>query len=487
LQVSYTEGEMEHYQLPLAFVQGSRAEEIVRTSPEVVLVELRGASKPGWIIDALQDPTICRHLIQSIAQKKRWRGKTGEINALLSGPLNVKKRQAISTLNPVLMSGEQSNTSILYGDQLILKVYRRVDEGVNPDLEIGQFLTHRTSFRNVPAVVGSIEYKRNLSSRITLGLLQKFVPNEGDAWCFTLEALAEFYERALAHQRELPQVPVPSDGLMVLAQTAASPIAERMISTYLSFARLLGQRTAELHIALASDTTDGQFAPEPFSALYQRSLYQSIRSRAAHALATLRQRLDQLPDALRAQAQQVLTLESTIAKRLRTLLDHKITAMRIRCHGDYHLGQVLYTGSDFYIIDFEGEPARSLSERRIKRATFRDVAGMLRSFHYAAFGALWNDVPRSASAGIVRYEDQAALKPWAEFWYAWVTSSFLRAYLQTASTAVFLPKTNEELSILLDACLLEKAVYELGYELNNRPDWVHIPIRGLLALMQSPV
>jgi maltose alpha-D-glucosyltransferase/alpha-amylase len=182
---------------------------------------------------------------------------------------------------------------------------------------------------------------------------------------------------------------------------------------------------------------------------------------------------------VRDQAQQVLNLEGTISERFQAILDQKPTVMRIRCHGDYHLGQVLYTGHDFVIIDFEGEPARPLSERRIKRSALHDVAGMLRSFHYAAYSAL---LDREAS-GVVRPEDIPILEPWARFWYLWVSAAFLKAYLAEAGQASFIPQSREELQALLDAFLLEKAIYEVGYELNNRPEWVRIPLQGILDLV----
>ena len=256
---------------------------------------------------------------------------------------------------------------------------------------------------------------------------------------------------------------------------------QETISSYLPTAQLLGQRTAELHIALASDAVDPHFAPEPFSILYQRSIYQTMRSLTAQSFPLLRQRLKGLPQTVRGEAQRVLDREQDVLKRFQAILGRKITAMRIRCHGDYHLGQVLYTGKDFVIIDFEGEPARPLSERRIKRSPLRDVAGMLRSFHYAAYTTLFNQEAEGVYAS--HPEALAFLEPWARFWYLWVSAVFLKTYCENASRASFLPRTREELQVLLDAYLLEKAVYELDYELNNRPDWVRIPLQGILQLL----
>jgi maltose alpha-D-glucosyltransferase/alpha-amylase len=270
----------------------------------------------------------------------------------------------------------------------------------------------------------------------------------------------------------MPQPPV-----LDLLNNEFPVIARELIDAYLESARLLGQRTAELHKALASSADDPNFAPEPFSMLYQRSIYQSMQSYVSQVFQWLRAQLKQRPDSAREEAQQVLDLEGEIRRRYRALLQRKLNTMRIRVHGDYHLGQVLYTGRDFVIIDFEGEPARPLSERRIKRSPLRDVAGMLRSFHYASYGALFGQVPG------VHPEDFPALEPWARFWYTWVSVAFLKSYLAVAKDEPFLPKDPIELQILLDAYLLAKAVYELGYELNNRPDWLKVPLQGLLQLL----
>lgn len=311
---------------------------------------------------------------------------------------------------------------------------------------------------------------------MTLGLLQQFVPNVGDAWSYTIDSLSHYFERALAEpEAQVPGLPQPT--VPYLLNDEFPVIARELIDAYLESARLLGQRTAELHKALASSADDPNFAPEPFSMLYQRSVYQSMQSHIGQVFQWLRASLKQRPDGVREEAQQVLDLEAEIRRRYRSLLQRKLNTMRIRVHGDYHLGQVLYTGRDFVIIDFEGEPARPLSERRIKHSPLRDVAGMLRSFHYASYAALFGQVPG------VRPEDFPALEPWAGFWSTWVSVAFLKAYLAVAKDEPFLPKDPIELQILLEAYLVAKAVYEVGYELNNRPDWLKVPIQGLLQLL----
>jgi maltose alpha-D-glucosyltransferase/alpha-amylase len=266
--------------------------------------------------------------------------------------------------------------------------------------------------------------------------------------------------------------------LSELAAATPPPLAQELFGGYLEAARLLGRRTAELHLALASDPDDPNFAPEPVTPMYQRSIYQSMRGATQQTYRLLRSRSRDVP-----QVVQILDMESEVLARLRTVLETRISARRIRCHGDYHLGQVLYTGRDFVIIDFEGEPLRPLSERRIKRVPFRDVAGMIRSFHYAAYTALYDHT--GATRPPDQQENPAFLEPWVLFWYQWVAAAFLSTYLDVASPGGILPATRKEQEVLLDTLLLEKAMYELRYELNNRPDWVRIPIAGILQLLET--
>jgi len=238
---------------------------------------------------------------------------------------------------------------------------------------------------------------------------------------------------------------------------------------------MLGQRTAELHAALASDPDEPAFAPEHISQQDQRSIYQSLNQVALRSMELLRHQLKRLPEDAREEARQVLEMEPRIMSALRAFLGRRLTTTRIRVHGDYHLGQVLYTGSDFVIIDFEGEPTRTLYERRLKRLALKDVAGMLRSFHYASETALKSEnIPA---------ESTVRSQAWSRLWVESVSTTYLRSYMTTAGNASFVPRGPEDLEMQLKTMLLEKALYELRYELNTRPDWVRIPLRGILDLM----
>ena len=485
VEVQYLEGDAQGYVLPLTFALGDQGERVRSDMPYAAVASIQrdGLPEPGLLYDASVDRAFSTALLEAIARRRRLRGAVGELVFNPTAAMRRRLTEAVEdgTAEPTLMKAEQSNTSVVYGDHFILKLFRRLEVGVNPDLEIGRFLTDRASFPHVPPVAGAIEYRANHQEPITLAIVQGFVHNEGDAWRYTLDALRHYFDRAVTQPGV--ELTLPPEPLVELAAGEIPAQATEIIRTYLDTARLLGQRTAELHKALASDSNDPQFAPEPFTPLYQRSLYQSMRSLTRQTLQALGRRIKDLPDSVQPVAQQVLDAEGQIIGRYRSLVDRKIGAMRIRTHGDYHLGQVLYTGKDVVIIDFEGEPARSLTERRLKRPSLRDVAGMLRSFHYATYAAIFDLAERG---GISEHPDALPhLEAHARFWYSWVSAAFLKAYLAVAGDAPFMPSGRAEAQILLDAHLLEKAVYELGYEMNNRPLWARIPLIGILQLVRS--
>jgi maltose alpha-D-glucosyltransferase/alpha-amylase len=382
----------------------------------------------GRIVDALGEPAFNQLLLDAIARRRRFRGGHGEVIALPTPHLS-RMWGGDADLAPRLATVEQTNNSVIFGERLILKLFRRVEDGLHPDLEMSRFLTD-VGFPNIAAVAGTAVYRREPDRTAALAMLQAYVPNQGDAWTHALRELAG---DAVAIERYQP------------------------------YAELLGRRTAEMHLALASRPDDPAFAPAPTQMLDARSVYQSIRSRSSQVLAVLRERQDRLPGTACEDARLVLDSWDRLHERLRALLQRPITARRIRCHGDYHLGQVLFTGGDFVIIDFEGEPSRPLRERRLKRWALKDVAGMMRSFAYAG---------------------RAAAVPHGADWARSASDAFLRSYFEVAGDAPFLPPSIEERDLLLDTMLIEKALYELLYELDHRPDWVHIPLRGLCELAE---
>lgn len=478
LKVDYVEGKPETYALPLTFAAGGRAVEVESVLPQTIVARLHMNGDEGVLYDALWDKSFSLGLLGAIANHRHFAGRNGDIEASPTHAFRHLLPSVEEADEPAIMKAEQSNTSVVYGNRLILKLFRRLEEGINPDLEIGRFLTER-GFAHIPPVAGALEFRRSSGEPVTLAILQGFVVNQGDAWRYTLDALDRYFERVLGKRVGVETMALPRKDLLALTEEVLTPPATELIGAYLEAARLLGQRTGELHVTLGQDSDDPDFSPEPFSDASRQTLYHGMLALADQALPLLRKHLTSLPEAVQGNAETVLDLEGEIRRRFQLIRDRQFTAMQIRCHGDYHLGQVLFTGNDFVIIDFEGEPARPLRERRLKGSPLRDVAGMLRSFHYAAYAALIGKV-----AG-VRQEEFSFLEPWARFWYLWVSVAFLTAYLAVSTRAPFLPENREEIRMLLEAHLLEKAVYELGYELNNRPDWVKIPLRGILDLLET--
>jgi maltose alpha-D-glucosyltransferase/alpha-amylase len=486
VHVEFTEGDPQTYVLPLAFAgppspggqsapEGSGTEATRDVPRAASLARVVTSQGEGILFDAVHDRAFGRALLDHILFRRRTRGRAGRLSATPTRAFGRALAEGRGGIEPSVLQGEQSNTSLVYGETFLLKIFRRLEEGENPDLEIGRFLTERAGLVSVPPVAGALEYQAGRSEPMTLGILHGYVQNEGDAWRYTLDSLDSYLDGVMTRQPEVNEPPLePGVSLLELSEWEPPPLAFESFGPYLESARLLGRRTAELHLALASDPTNPAFAPESFTPLYQRSLYQSMRVLTQQVFHLLRSRAHEVP-----QIVQILDLENEILSRFRGMMDTPIRAARIRCHGDYHLGQLLYTGRDFVVIDFEGEPLRPLGERRIKRSPLIDVAGMVRSFHYAAYTALF------APEDPTRPHNPSFLEPWVLFWYRWVSAAFLRSYLDVAGSGSFLPETREQQESLLSVLLLDKALYELRYELNARPDWVRIPIAGVLQLLES--
>jgi maltose alpha-D-glucosyltransferase/alpha-amylase len=323
-----------------------------------------------------------------------------------------------------------------------------------------------------------MEYHRDGSEPGTLAMLQPLVENQGDGWCWTLEELGRYYETCST--RHSPPDDLLADGAspLKLSQAEIPAAAREAIGLYMDSAATLGRTTAEMHLVLGSPTKDPAFQPQLITAADLTALANGMRNHAVAAFDTLRESLPTLPDEVVGNAGLVLSHRRSLLERFQHLEHLDVGASLIRIHGDYHLGQVLCVRNDYVILDFEGEPARPLAERRTKQTALKDVAGMLRSFSYAAYEGLMNHVAR-------RPEDFAQLEPWATLWERWISAAFLKSYLARSAGASFLPANNRHLEKLLEVLVLDKALYELRYELNHRPSWLRIPLWGILRLAQQ--
>jgi maltose alpha-D-glucosyltransferase / alpha-amylase len=483
LRVDYSQGEPETYFVPVAYANEEVASQLEASLPLAVIAEVnpigpRGDS--GILYDALADANFDDALLDAVRRRRVLRAGSSEVTALPTAAFRSLRGPISEPLPSQVLDADQSNTSILFGQRLILKLFRRPGTGINPDVEVGRHLTERAKFPFTARLAGAIEYRpRHSAEPVSLCVLHEFVENQGDAWRLTMDSLGQFFERAVATSSGI--APNVSEGHILELDSHDLPEEmQEAMGVYLPLAALLGTRTAELHRALASPRSDPVFAPEPFSLMYQRSLYSAMRGQASQTVQFLRRRISSLPEDIQGIAQEVVDSEAAITSRFARLLGNRIYAMRTRCHGDFHLGQVLYTGKDFAIIDFEGEPARPVSERRLKRSPLVDVAGMLRSFDYAANAAL-----RGYGRSAIRLEDVSMLQPWAAAWTRLVSAEYLTSYLELMATTAILPEEYDVQELLLDAFLLDKAMYEVRYELNSRPDWTEVPLRGVLDLLRQ--
>ncbi len=475
IEVVYGDGAPERYVLPVTAAFGDEAERVGRDRPQAILARLKsetsGRARSGVLYDALWDEAVAQAFLRMVGRGGRVSGRRG---SLVASPTAAYPSlvPAHGRLAARVMKAEQSNTSVVYGSHAILKLYRRVQPGVNPDLEIGRMLT-AMAFPHSARVGGSIEYVPSTGEPMTIGILQQFIPNQGDAWSATVKAVEAYLSRVPAEAAGINPAAGTARTLWELAQEPLPQQSRQLLGPDLDAAACLGRRTAALHLALAEAGADPGFTPEPMTEEYRRTRHDSMCRLWKDTALLLERRRDALPARVQDDVTQLMDRAGELQACLRAFLGIRDGGLRIRCHGDYHLGQVLWTGSDYVIIDFEGEPARPLSERRTKHAPLLDVAGMLRSLHYASCAAL---AGRSGQPAPPR-------EPWAELWFRWVGAEFLRAYLAETRTAAFRPPAEQTAEVLLTVHMLEKAVYELGYELNNRPEWVAIPLKGMLHIL----
>jgi maltose alpha-D-glucosyltransferase/alpha-amylase len=385
-----------------------------------------------------------------------------------------------------VLKAEQSNTSIVFGNRFVLKIYRRVEPGIHPEVEIGNFLTERNFPYSAP-LTGVIDYRTNNGDAITIATLHAFVQDQqGDAWNYTLDSLSQFFEAALARKESDFAGPDGSHHPFDLRKIEVPAHAHELIGSYLDSAHLLGRRVADLHLALSSDPVDPQFAPEPFSDHYRHSIFHSLVSLSTETFQLLRQSLKSLAASVQSDAQKVLDSLEDFRGRARLISERRIYSLRIRIHDDLGLSRVLNTGKDFVFIGFDGPSDRTLGGRRIKRSPLRDVASMLLSFQYAAQAVFFDQLPGVT----LRPETANALEFWARYWSDWVSATFLKAYLDGVgqsplTSSPLIPANDPDLRLLLDHCLLEQALEGASEELRSRPDWARVSIGMLLRIIES--
>ncbi len=478
IHLQYDSGEQEHYVVPMKIVQGQPAEILAREIPDSVLAFVSNWRGKGILYDALMDRATYDILLAAIGDGRQY--KTAKDGVIRTSPTKIfDELIGVGNMYSAVrkLGAEQSNTSIIIGEAFVLKLYRRLEIGLNPDVEISLFLTEKGRFTSIARVLGTMQYLDASGEEATMGMLQEFVANQGDGWSLTLAALEGYFQET--KKRLAAGDSAPTMEMSFLDASRQDPPADfvAMTEDYLHAIRILGRRTAEFHLALAEEKKNPAFKPAKSDAVFTEQLAEAVIRQIQDALPMLRAKVTELQAEVRENAERVLSDVPLLLDRVNEMarVGGKLGQL-IRHHGDYHLGQVLWTKeNDFILLDFEGEPLRPLAERRSKGSPLKDIAGMIRSFHYAAQTAV------STLAGQV--EISADLIPWSRAWFDWVSSVFVGAYFETAAGAPFLPTIDP--GFVLDVFLLEKAFYELKYEMHNRPDWIHIPLAGIVDIIDK--
>lgn len=473
--------------MPLALASEQRARDLLELHPKLVVCRLGDDVYGNAVLfDASLEPDFGAAVLDGFQQRLRLKTLLGkEISFGTWPPFAAAAGSPGEALPAAPVKTHQFNSSLALGNRLIWKLYRQSEEGPHPEVEIGRLLDTNQQFTHAAPLAGVLEYRESRSGTTTLGVLHVHQPIESDALQRTLDELSDFFERVLT-QTEPPPGEYPRLASLPTWTNAVPPERIReLLGGFLDEAALLGQRTAEMHAALQS-SSDMIFAPEAFTPLYQRSVYQSMRTSRGQMFLALHRRLNELPPETRERAERLLARERELTDWFKSLIDTRLDAVRQRCHGDYHLGQLIHSGKDYVVIDFEGPVNAPLSERRIKRSPLRDLASLLRSFDYAARASLLGlSSARGRTPGYVRADDIARLNPWCRCWTGWIWASCLIGYRTACAAQCFTPANEESMAILLRAFILEKNLAELGHELHHRRSWINIPLGALLDALDD--
>lgn len=451
IEATYADGAPESYQLPLSFVTDAVASGVALADiPDKGRIgEAVLNNQSGLLIDAIYDSRFRQALFSAIYQGQPLQEPDGQLLFNRGKGLDEGDEQLPSRVLPV----DSSNSAMVFGDKYFLKLYRKLFRETNPEVDMVAFLTDESSFSHIPAFGGSIVWQRDDSPDITLGMVQRMVPNEKDSWMQTGDYLNDF----------LYAVP---QRMFAIREDVFDKV------------ELLGRRTGEMHCALYKPDANPDFAPEPFTDDYRDFLIKRFEDLLERRYALLIDNYTKLDPLAQRLAWVFMEAREMIEAFIEDFRKRPLDSLRIRIHGDYHLGQVLATHNDFVIIDFEGEPESSISERKIKHSPLKDVAGMIRSYHYAVSAKLFNSVETDGltSEHLQRVSDR---------WFYLIRDTFMNAYLDVFGTPHPMFKNNYEVNFLLLVYLLEKAVYELGYEISYRPSWVKIPLRGIFDVIRE--
>ncbi|EPR39780.1 trehalose synthase [Desulfovibrio sp. X2] len=448
------------FNLVIFLAQGESADKIMMDRPREVLCSFTGGEGHHGVAvlsEGLPAAEPCSALLELVARRRRMQGWSGELSVDVVGHFARKALGHKDECRTSHFVSQRINTIVFFGSEWCLKIFRQAEEGPNPDVEIARYLREQAGFTGTPAIAGSLLYRPpGADDPVTVAVLKEYIPAESDAAHVCRGLLSRFFERVLAERPDAAKAPRQQGSPTLAALAPLSEAAREFIpESDLEFLAACGRKTADLHLALARDTADPAFTPEPFSRLYQRSAHQTMQSGMKRSLANLTLVMPGLPPHLAERAAEVLAGQDALLSVFRNFSRHKIRCLKTRVHGDLHLEHMLWTGRDVLFIDFEGKPEKPLPQRRLKRSPFRDLADVQRSLTALA----WEGLHATSQ---VRPEDRDRLAPWRDVWQSAAFGAFLSAYLERAGDSPIVPETAEDAAAMLDAFILEKAFLELG-------------------------
>lgn len=465
LEVNFVEAFYQHYFLPIAFV----TDETFAEKDRILSLTING--QKGFLIDALNLEAFRKLVFERI------------MTAVPNDTTKVRYHKSIYFTDTEYSSSrfmgmEQSNTSIIINDKNVIKFFRRIYADKNPDYEMSRFLSERKEYKNTPAYLGSISIIDSDNDNITIALMQELVANEGDAWEFMLGELDKVFANLKHKHIQIGKLPK----IALFQRTQIRDVPPEIIdwaglNIFLKL-QTLARRTAEMHIALGSEFEDTSFTPTHFNGDYEVWLKNRLLYQFQNRLNIVENNLHRLDGRALELANVFLERKNEIRKKFVNFDWTKLKGERIRVHGDYHLGQVLVQGDDFYLLDFEGEPESTIRDRKVKQPPLKDVAGMFRSFHYSIYATIFSNGEKYP------YSQDDLFKA-GEILYRYFIGVFLETYISLIQKQNLNIGYNQERIFILKYCMLEKAVYELGYEMNSRPLWAVIPLEGIMNIINE--
>ena len=471
VEVVLSNSTTQRYFIPIDFHLGDPE----KVENEAIITPIKVQNEVGLLTDAIYSSAFRNELFKNIFQQRTLDSNIGKLQFLRG---NVLSNYSLDNLHSKLLNADQSNTTIVYNEQFYLKIYRRLYREINPDFELTYFLSEKTQFKNSPTFAGSLTWVRENLPDISFGLMQTKIEHQSDAWPYMVEKTRGFFENLEKEPHLLQNLTSPSI-YQPIGRNNITELMQYLIGDeVLNFVEKLAVRTSEMHIALASDKTERSFNPVNFNEDYTVWLKNRLNQQFDRRYILVEQNFGKLKGLAKKYAKVFLDAKNRIKNYILDFDDLKLISSRIRIHGDYHLGQVLIGNNDLYMLDFEGEPEATIRDRKAKQPPLKDVAGMLRSFHYAIYATIFNRLENNPLS-------QEDLFTAGEHYYNTISSYFMHFYMQTAMDNSLNIGYQNEINYLLKYHLLEKAIYELGYELNARPDWAIIPLTGLVNLIDE--